>query len=80
METTSRRCCGIDVHKKKLMVHTLPPEGQTVTKPLEREFGTFTRELHSLRNWLHDCRVTDVVMEATGKYWRPVWNILEGKV
>ena len=40
MEIAYRRCCGIDVHKKKLTVYVLPPEGQTSAKPLEREFRT----------------------------------------
>jgi hypothetical protein len=45
MEIAQRRCCGIDVHKKKLMVHVLPPQGDMETNPLEREFRTFTRDL-----------------------------------
>ena len=80
METAYRRCCGIDVHKKSVMVHVLPPQGQTEGKALEREFRTFTRDLRSLRGWLKNCRVTEVVMESTGQYWRAVWNILEGEV
>jgi len=77
MEVMQRRCCGIDVHKKKLMVHVLPPQGQMETRPLEREFRTFTRDLRQLRDWLKECGVSEVVMEATGQYWRPVWNVLE---
>jgi transposase len=41
-------------------------------------FRTFTRDLKRLRAWLVKCRVTEIVMESTGQYWRPVWNILEG--
>lgn len=80
MEIAQRRCCGVDVHKKKLMVHVLPPEGQSAEKAQEREFRTFTRDLYELRDWLRSQGVTDVVMEATGQYWRPVWNVLEGQV
>jgi transposase len=80
MELVQRRCCGIDVHKKKLMVHVLPPQGQSEAKPLEREFCTFTRNLRELRQWLKECGVSEVVMEATGQYWRPVWNVLEGEI
>ena len=80
MNQAYRRCCGIDVHKKSVMVHILPPQGQTEGKALEREFRTFSRDLRSLRGWLKNCRVTEVVMESTGQYWRPVWNILEGEV
>ena len=77
MSTAYRRCCGIDVHKKSAMTHVLPPQGQSDGRALEREFRTFSRDLRSLRGWLKHCRVTDVVMESTGQYWRAVWNILE---
>ena len=48
METSYRRCCGIDVHKKTLQVCVLPPQGQTHSKPLEREFRMFSRDLRHL--------------------------------
>ena len=79
-DTTKRRCCGIDVHKKSVMVHVLPPQGDSKGKPHEREFRTFSRDLRSLRGWLKNLQVTEVVMESTGQYWRPLWNILEGDV
>ena len=80
MEVGPRRCCGIDVHKKKLTVHVLPPQGHAKDKPLEREFRTFTRDLRGLREWLKECGVSEAVMEATGQYWRPVWNVLEEEI
>jgi hypothetical protein len=43
----------------------------------EEKFRTFTRDLRRLRGWLLKCQVTEIVMESTGQYWRPVWNILE---
>ena len=42
-----------------------------------KEFPTFTAELVALRDWLAAEGVTQVVMEATGVYWRPVWHVLE---
>jgi transposase len=42
-------------------------------------FGTFTRELLELGDWLRACGVTHVAMESTGVYWKPVWNLLEGQ-
>lgn len=78
--TVKRRCCGIDVHKESVTVHVLPPQGEPEGKPLEREFRTFSRDLRSLRGWLKRQQVTEVVMESTGQYWRPLWNILEGEV
>lgn len=46
---------------------------------LERRFGTFTRDLEELAEWLEEHHVTHLVMEATGVYWKPVWNVLEGR-
>jgi transposase len=78
METGYRRCCGIDVHKKSLSVCVLAPEGKRSPGVRREVFRTFTRDLKRLRAWLIKCKVTEIVMESTGQYWRPVWNILEG--
>jgi transposase len=77
MEPSYRRCCGIDVHKKSISVCVLPPVGSQGIAVKEEKFRTFTRDLKRLRKWLANCRVTEIVMESTGQYWRPVWNILE---
>lgn len=77
MEPEYRRCCGIDVHKKSISVCVLPPVGSRTIPLKEEKFRTFTRDLKRLRTWLTNCRVTEIVMESTGQYWRPVWNILE---
>ena len=77
MEPAYRRCCGIDVHKKSISVCVLPPAGNRSLAVREETFRTFTRDLKRLRQWLRNLRVTEIVMESTGQYWRPVWNILE---
>lgn len=77
METTYRRCCGIDVHKKSVTVCVMPPVGRS-DEVKRRNFRTFTRDLQQLRKWLKNCKVTEIAMESTGQYWRPLWNILEG--
>lgn len=79
MKQGYRRCSGIDVHKKSLSVCVLPPEGQAGEVKREK-FGTFLRDLKRLKAWLLKCRVTEVAMESTGQYWRPVWNVLEGTI
>ena|ERR1700733_13740105 len=79
MKPIYRRCCGIDVHKKSLSVCVLPPEGQQGIVKAEK-FRTFLRDLKRLRAWLTKCTVTEVAMESTGQYWRPVWNVLEGHI
>lgn len=67
------RCCGLDVHKKTVVacVRTL---GHAET----RTFGTMTRDVLALADWLTECGVTHVAMESTGVYWKPIYNILEG--
>jgi transposase len=77
MDVIVARCAGLDVHKDTVMacVRTPAPEGGRHQQV--REFRTFTRDLHALREWLIAQGVTQVVMEATGVYWRPVWHVLE---
>ena len=65
--------CGIDVHKK-IVVATISGEG--VNKET-REFGTFTRSLTELKDWLLESGITHVAMESTGVYWKPVYHVLE---
>ncbi len=80
METTSvsfeqvvERGCGIDIHKKTA-VATIEGNG---LKPTTREFGTVTSSLIELKDWLLENRITHVVMESTGVYWKPVYHVLE---
>ena len=79
MPSLYRRCSGIDVHKKSVSVCVLPPEGQTGAVKRER-FRTFLRDLKRLQVWLKQLKVTEVAMESTGQYWRPLWNVLEGHI
>ena len=64
-------------HKKSISVCVLAPVGNQALPGREEQFRTFTRDLKRLRTWLLNCRVTDIVMESTGQYWRSIWNILE---
>jgi len=72
-----RNCCGVDVHKKIIAACLIrdDAEGNSVTE--KRLFGSMTRDLHELAQWLCAAQVTAVAMEATGVYWMPVWNVLE---
>jgi transposase len=69
------RCAGIDVGKKFLAVciMTGPLDGEPRVE--RRRFGTITGELESLRDWLKTEGITDAVMESTGSYWKPVFNL-----
>jgi transposase len=70
-------CAGIDVHKKTISVCVLTPSVHGQPQPQVREFGTNTRELLEMADWLLQNQITQVGMESTGVYWKPIWNILE---
>ena len=74
MEVVVERCCGLDLHKKTVVAWLRTPEGEQV-----RRFGTMTRELLRLLEWLQRERVRVLAMESTGSYWKPVYNLLEGQ-
>jgi transposase len=69
-------CAGIDVHKAGVTVCAICGEGAQREAEVV-EYGTTTAELRQLGEWLREQGVTHVVMESTGVYWRPVWQILE---
>ena len=79
MQVVYARCCGLDVHKRMLAACVLlrGPSGEAQQEI--RRFGTMTRDLLGLVDWLHSQQVTHVAMESTGVYWKPIWNILEGQ-
>jgi hypothetical protein len=72
MQVIHERCCGLDVHKKTVVACAVTPAGQRI-----RSFGTTTRELRALADWLEGQSVTHVAMESTGVFWKPVYNVLE---
>ena len=80
MDVIVDRCAGLDVHKNTVMATVRVPDGRGGRSQTTREFTTFTGRLVELREWLVAEGVTQVAMEATGIYWRPVWHILEQAV
>jgi len=70
-------CCGLDVHKSIVFACIAATDGNGVTSYREQKFKTFTADLRELAQWLADNNCKDVCMESAGKYWHPVWNILE---
>lgn len=76
MTTVYRVVAGIDVHKKTLAV-VIRREEQGTAQYEKRKFGTMRSEIEHLAAWLREQRVTEVVMESTAQYWRPVWYGLE---
>jgi transposase len=81
MDVMFTHCAGLDVHKKTVMACRVTPDpaGQQADGIMElQEFGTMTRDLLALSDWLAAVGVTHVAMESTGEYWRPIYNLLEG--
>jgi transposase len=77
-ETVYRRCCGMDVHKDTIVVCVMPPDGKEGLA-VRKTYGTFRNDLTRMRGWLKLLKVTEIAMESTGVYWRPVWNVLENE-
>ncbi len=78
METIVERPGALDVHKDRVTACVRVPA--TGGKPREQhvaEFKTTVRGLLALCDWLDAHRVQQVVMEATGCYWKPIWHVLE---
>jgi len=78
MEVLYRVCCGLDVHKKTVVACLRFPGPNGKRAEEVRTFGTTTRELLKLADWLTAAGCTHIAMESTGVYWRPVYQILEG--
>jgi hypothetical protein len=74
------RCAGIDIHKQSMTV-CLIVDRQDGSAPeyQKRKLATHTEGIRELCAWLEKHQVTDIGMESTGVYWKPVWNALEGR-
>jgi len=77
MEVMHPRCAGLDVHKDSVVACIRIQGGPKTTHQVET-FGTTTQALLRLSDWLSKHQVTQVAMEATGVYWKPVWHVLDG--
>ena len=77
MEAVLERCAGLDVHQGSVVacVRTPGPDGEPQEETAR--FGATTPDLLALRDWLCAHEVTDIAMEATGVYWKPVYYALE---
>ena len=80
MDVIVERCAGLDVGKDEVVacVRTPRPSGKGRQSEL-RVFPTFTSSLEELADWLAGNGVVEVVMEATGQYWKPIWYVLEDR-
>jgi len=64
---------GIDIGSKS---HFVAVPSSCDSNPV-REFSTFTADLHKMINWLKECKIKHIIMESTGVYWIPTFELLE---
>jgi hypothetical protein len=76
MDVMHARCAGLDVHKETVVACVRLVIDGHVQREV-RTFGTTTKDLLALGDWLRERQCTHAAMESTGVYWKPVWHVLE---
>lgn len=72
-------CCGVDVHKNFLVATLITSKGIT-PQYTKKRFSTFNNSILAFKQWLIENNCFDVCMESTGKYWVPIYNLLEDTI
>lgn len=78
MDVMVARVAGLDVHKATVVATVRVPGDDGRRRVVTETFGTMTPDLLALREWLQAYGVTQVALESTGVYWKPVYYVLEG--
>lgn len=71
------KCSGLDVHKAMVEACVMVSDSEGTLTQARQQFGTMTHEIQRLCEWLRTYGVTHVVMESTGVYWKPMYNLLQ---
>jgi transposase len=79
MEVLINCCAGLDVHKDSVEACVRQLQAESKLQQPTRHWGTTTRELMAMAEWLRAEGVTHVAMESTGVYWKPIFNVLESE-
>lgn len=80
MKVTYPTCCGVDVHKSFLVATIIKTTGGIEPSYQKKRFSTFNNSILEFKSWLLENDCHDVCMESTGKYWVPVFNLLEDQI
>lgn len=80
MKVTYKNCCGVDVHKSFLVATIITTTGGIEPSYQKKRFSTFNNSILEFKQWLLENDCHDVCMESTGKYWVPVFNLLENEI
>jgi len=79
MKVVHQICCGVDVHKSFIVATIIKTEG-LMPQYAKKRFSTFNNGILRFKQWLLENNCRDVCMESTGKYWIPVYNLLEDEI
>ena len=80
MKVTYQTCCGVDVHKSFLVATIIKTSGGIEPDYQKKRFSTFNNSILEFKQWLLKNECHEVCMESTGKYWIPVFNLLEDEI
>ena len=80
MKVTFQTCCGVDVHKSFLVATIIKTSSGIEPSYQKRRFSTFNNSILEFKKWLLENECLYVCMESTGKYWIPVFNLLEDEI
>ena len=80
MKVTYPTCCGVDVHKSFLVATIIKTISGIEPSYQKKRFSTFNNSILDFKSWLLENECHDVCMESTGKYWVPVFNLLEDQI
>lgn len=80
MKVVYQTCCGVNVHKSFLVATIIKTTSEVQPSYQKKRFSTFNNSILEFKQWLLDNSCRDVCMESTGKYWVPVFNLLEDEL
>lgn len=80
MELVYPICCGVDVHKKSLVATIVSTDKEGISTYQQRTFTTINSDIERFHCWLIENNCYHVCMESTGKYWIPIFNVLESDI
>lgn len=80
IKVTYQTCCDADVHKAFIVATVVKTTGGIEPSYQKKHFSTFNNSILEFKQWLLDNDCHDVCMESTGKYWVPVFNLLEDEI
>ena len=80
MKVVYQTCCGVDVHKSFLVATIIKTTSGVQPSYQKKRFSTFNNSILEFKKWLLDNSCRDICMESTGKYWIPVFNLLEDDI